>query len=209
VKVRVNLKNTDRRLKPAMYASASIQVRIRADGSPEPTGLEGKYVCPMHPEFIRDKPGKCEICEMTLERIPDAKPVQLPAEGDGTKPAKKTEPPPPGKVLAIRSSAVLDTGRRQVAYRLNDDGAYELVVLKLGPRASGKDDAGREAIFYPVLSGLRAGEYVVVRGGFLLDSQRQIEGMPSLLFPNGQAGAALHSGHAGHGTPAKGSSPKR
>jgi hypothetical protein len=30
---------------------------------------------------------------------------------------------------------------------------------------------------------------VVVRGGFLLDSQRQIEGMPSLLFPDGQPGA--------------------
>lgn len=26
-----------------------------------------KYVCPMHPEVIRDKPGKCPICGMNLQ----------------------------------------------------------------------------------------------------------------------------------------------
>lgn len=208
VKVRANLKNPDRRLKPAMYASASIQVRMRPDGTPEPTGFEGKYFCPMHPEVVREKPGKCDICEMTLERVPDLKPVKVKEDAhaghdhavpDKKDAAKEAEPPPKGKVLAIRSSAVLDTGRRQVAYRLNDDGAYELVELTLGPRAVGKDDSGRPGVYYPVLSGLKAGEFVVVRGGFLLDSQRQIEGMPSLLFPGGQSGAGLHSGHAGHG----------
>jgi membrane fusion protein, copper/silver efflux system len=204
VKVRVNLKNAERRLKPGMYASASLEVRIRPDGTPEPTGLEGKYMCPMHPEFIRDDPGKCDICEMTLERIPEAPPVSKDlhahhehAKGQGKPQAKDAKPPPKGKVLAIRASSVLDTGRRQVTYRLNDDGAYEVVELKLGPRAVGKDDAGRQAIYYPVLSGLKAGDYVVTRGGFLLDSQRQIEGMPSLLFPGGQKGADLHGEHAG------------
>jgi Cu(I)/Ag(I) efflux system membrane fusion protein len=201
VKVRVNLKNADRKLKPGMYASASIQVRIRPDGTPEPTGFEGKYVCPMHPEFVRDNPGKCDICEMTLERIPDLKPVKKEAHAYHDH-AKAAKPPPNGQVLAIRASSVLDTGRRQVTYRLKDDGAYELVELRLGPRATGKDDASRSAIYYPVLSGLKEGEYVVTRGGFLLDSQRQIEGMPSLLFPGGQKGADLHGEHvrptAGH-----------
>jgi Cu(I)/Ag(I) efflux system membrane fusion protein len=203
VKVRVNLKNADHRLKPMMYASASILVRVRADGTPEPTGFEGKYVCPMHPEVVREKPGKCDICEMTLERVPDLKPVKAvddPHAGHdhsdaGKKGKQKVEPPPKGRVLAIRSSAVLDTGRRQVAYRFNDDNAYEMVELALGPRATGKDDAGRTGVYYPVLSGLRPGDFVVTRGGFLLDSQRQIEGMPSLLFPAGQTGAGLHSGH--------------
>jgi membrane fusion protein, copper/silver efflux system len=200
VKVRVNLKNADRRLKPGMYASASLQVRIRPDGTPEPTGLEGKYMCPMHPEFVRDNPGKCDICEMTLERIPDLAPVSkdVHAHHEHAKgSAKSTKPAPKGKVLAIRASSVLDTGRRQITYRLNDDGAYELVELKLGPRAMGKDDAGRGTIYYPVLSGLQEGDYVVTRGGFLLDSQRQIEGMPSLLFPGGQKGANLHGEHVG------------
>jgi Cu(I)/Ag(I) efflux system membrane fusion protein len=195
VKVRVNLKNPERRLKPAMYASASIQVRILPDGTPEPTGFEGKYVCPMHPEVVRDKPGDCSICEMPLERVPERRPAKSDRGHDHA--AKPGQTPPTGKVLAIRSSAVLDTGRRQVAYRLNDDGAFELVELTLGPRATGKDDAGRPGSYYPVLSGLKVGEFVVVRGGFLLDSQRQIEGMPSLLFPGGQSGANLHGGHGG------------
>jgi Cu(I)/Ag(I) efflux system membrane fusion protein len=182
VKVRVNLKNPDRKLKPAMYASASIRVRLRPDGTPEPTGFEGKYVCPMHPEVVGEGPGDCRICDMPLERVPDLKPV-TPSWDRDHPPAK--EPPPKGKVLAVRASAVLDTGRRQVAYRLNDDGAFELVELTLGPRAVGQDDAGRQASYYPVLSGLKAGDFVVVRGGFLLDSQRQIEGMPSLLNPGG------------------------
>lgn len=208
VKVRVNLKNSDRRLKPAMYASASIQVRVQPDGTPEPTGFEGKYVCPMHPEVVREKPGDCNICDMPLERVPELKSFQfkkdLHAGHDHASQSKKMEnhkedPPPKGTVLAIRSSAVLDTGRRQVAYRINDDGVYELVELVLGPRSTGKDDAGRPGVYYPVLSGLKAGQFVVMRGGFLLDSQRQIEGMPSLLFPAGQSGAGLHSGHAGHG----------
>ncbi len=200
VKARVNLKNPDRKLKPAMYASALIRVRLRPDGTPEPTGLEGKYICPMHPEVVRDKMGRCPVCEMQLERVPAAKqPVAKEHEGSECPeheghldkgPAKK-----PGQVLAIRTSAVLDTGRRKVAYRLKDDRAYELVELRLGPRAEGKDDSGQVTSYFPVLKGLKAGDRVVVRGGFLLDSQQQISGMPSLLFPQGQSGADLHSGH--------------
>jgi Cu(I)/Ag(I) efflux system membrane fusion protein len=195
VKVRVNLKNPDRKLRPAMYASASIKVHIRSDGTPEPTGFEGKYVCPMHPEIVGEKAGICDICEMPLELIPKLKPVQSDPHAGHARPM---EPPPKGKVLAIRSTAVLDTGRRQVAYRLNDDGAYEMVDLKLGPRSLGKDDTGRQTIYYPVLSGINPGEFVVIRGGFLLDSQQQIGGMPSLLFPAGQAGASQPHKHGEH-----------
>lgn len=180
VKVRVNLKNTERKLKPAMYSTASIRVRLRPDGTPEPTGLEGKYFSPMHPEVIRAEPGDCPICGMRLERIPGV-------------PAAAREKP--GQVLSVPVSAVLDTGRRKVAYRPRADGAYELIELTLGPKAEGQDAAGRTAAYYPVLSGLKEGDRVVSRGGFLLDSQRQIEGMPSLLFPHGQSGINLHSGH--------------
>ena len=102
-------------------------------------------------------------------------------------------------VLAIPVSAVLDTGRRRIAYRLTAEGAYELVELKLGPRAHASDESGRRREFFVVLDGIHEGDQVVSQSGFLLDSQRQIEGMPSLLYPEGQAGAALHSGHGGHG----------
>lgn len=194
VKVRVNLKNPDRKLKPAMYASALIRARLRADGTPEPTGLEGKYICPMHPEVIQDKPGRCPVCGMPLERIPDLRPAR-PTGHEGHDHHDQAAQAKPGQVLAIRATAVLSTGRRNVTYRKRPDGAYELAELQLGPRAEGKDDAGQVTGYFPVLKGLNPGDQVVVRGGFLLDSQRQIEGMPSLLYPEGQSAASLHSGH--------------
>ncbi|MEX1096946.1 MAG: efflux RND transporter periplasmic adaptor subunit [Planctomycetales bacterium] len=193
VKVRVNLKNPGYLLKPAMYASATIHVRLQPDGTPQPTGLEGKYICPMHPEVVRDAAGRCDICEMPLEQVPALFPTHpvIPPEGAAEK-ADET-----GPALAIRKSAVLDTGRRQIAYRKRPDGAYELVELKIGPLAEGQDDAGQIAQYYPVLAGLKAGDEVVVQGGFLLDSQRQIEGMPSLLYSEGRSAAGLHAGHGG------------
>ena len=33
----------------------ALDVKLLADGSPEPTGLEGKFFCPMHPEIVRDE----------------------------------------------------------------------------------------------------------------------------------------------------------
>lgn len=203
VKVRVNLANPVGKLKPAMYASVSIRVGLRTDGSPGPTGLEGKYVSPMHPEIVRDRPGPCPVCGMPLVRIPDA-PAAKPEQGKKDHAGHDShngvgEPGP--RVLAVPASAVLDTGTRKVAYRRTKSGYYQLVELKLGPRAEAEDAQGRAAGYYPVLAGLERGDKVVVQGGFLLDSERQIEGRPSLLYPEGQSGASLHSGH-GAGAPA-------
>ena len=255
VRVRVNLPNADRRLKPGMYASASIHVRLNADGSAAPTGLEGKFVCPMHPEVIQDQPGLCTICEMELKLVPrhgplaHVDPPQNGREADGDhsvhsgtpdqtdnsdhtdhkehepestqetpaaaepRPADDTHADESTKAanawpLAIRASAVLDTGRRKITYRRRADGAYELVELTVGPRAVGIDDVGQATMYYVVLGGLQENDEVVVRAGFLLDSQRQIEGMPSLFFPKGAAPPAGHAGHgehAGHAPAAGGS----
>jgi Cu(I)/Ag(I) efflux system membrane fusion protein len=224
VKVRVNLPNPDRRLKPGMYASATIRVRLNADGSASPTGLEGKFACPMHPEVIQDQPGKCSICQMELKQIPkrgpfayvgqtadhsahaghEGHPQPEPSDRPATSPSQVPTPEvqldqlPTALPLAIRASAVLDTGRRRIAYRKQADGAFELVPLTVGPRAVGTDEQGQAGIYYTVLDGLSEKDEVVVRAGFLLDSQRQIEGMPSLFFPAGAAPAAGHAGHGGH-----------
>ncbi|MFO0842300.1 MAG: efflux RND transporter periplasmic adaptor subunit [Gemmataceae bacterium] len=194
VKVRVNLANPRGKLKPAMYASVAVRVALRPDGTPGPTGLEGKYVSPMHPEVVRDKPGPCPVCGMPLVLIPGR--PESSASGHDGHAGHDHEPQTAGKVLAVPAGAVLDTGRRKVAYRRLVCGHYELVELKLGPRAEGKDDAGRTVSYYPVLEGVEPGDKVVVHGAFLLDSERQIEGRPSLLYPEGQSGADLHSGHA-------------
>lgn len=194
VKVRVNLPNPEHRLKPAMYATAVIHVPLRADGTPAPTGLEGKFICPMHPEVVEATPGKCPICEMALEKIPELQPVVDIQEG-------KNQKSDDGQVLAVRKSAVLDTGRRQIVYRRAENGSFELVEVTLGPLAESTTGNGVNVLYYPVLSGLNAGDEVVVRGGFLLDSQRQLEGMPSLLYEEGRSAASLHAGHGGHAQP--------
>lgn len=205
VKVRVNLKNPDHRLKAAMYASATIHVRLRPDGTPQPTGLEGKFICPMHPEVVQDAVGRCPVCGMTLEKVPDLFPTRPAAPTERhAEPPDAAASPASGGVLAVRKSSVLDTGRRQIVYRRTADGAYELVDVRLGPLAEAKDDGGKTTLFYPVLSGLQAGDSVVVQGGFLLDSQRQLEGMPSLLYAEGRSAANLH---AGHGDMSPGSAP--
>ena len=169
VRIRVILKNADRKLRPGMFAQAVIRVPIMPDGTPAPTGLEGKFACPMHPYVVSDTQVPCRVCEMALEKIPG-------------EPMNMDQPP---LVLAVPADAVLTTGRRQLVYVVRGDGLYQLMEPHLGPRAGD---------YYPVLHGLAAGDEVVNRGNFLLDSQFQISGKPSLLYPQGMVGG----GRAGH-----------
>lgn len=181
VRVRVIVENQDLRLKPGMYAQALVRVPIMPGGRLAPTGLEGKYVCPMHPYEISDRPGNCRECGMPLELVPKG-----PEAPDGANALEVAGSAPPSagastsaKVLAVPADAVLTTGQRQLVYVEEEPGKYQLVEPKLGPRAGD---------YYPVLSGLDAGDRVVVRGNFLLDSQYQITGRASLLYPGGSTG---------------------
>jgi membrane fusion protein, copper/silver efflux system len=162
VRVRVNLPNPEGRLKPGMFASATIRAVLDARGRAAPSPLAGQWVCPMHPDVAAREPGACPLCGMDLQKVPDAG-----AEG-----------PAPGaaQLLAVPVTAVLDSGLRQIVWVEREPGRYVAAPVRLGPR-SGE--------FYPVLEGLSDGERVVVHGSFLLDSQAQIEGRPSLLFPDG------------------------
>jgi Cu(I)/Ag(I) efflux system membrane fusion protein len=183
VRVRVILKNDAAKLKPGMFAQALIQVAVMPDGSPAPTGLEGKFACPMHPYVVQDHEGECRVCLMALEQIP------------GT-PMPAGEPP---QVLSVPAEAVLTTGRRRLVYVAHEDGTYQLVEPQLGSRAGD---------FFPVLGGLEEGDRVVSRGNFLLDSQFQISGKPSLFYPEGMTGGGHAHGAASPGAPAA-QDPKR
>lgn len=134
--------------------------------------------------------------------------VDNPAGPDGVRPLRIgqrvdafIEPPVgDGPTLALPKSAVLRTGERAVAYllfdtagggkdyrldpeRLPDPVHYEMVEIEVGEPARGP--GGGE--YYPVLpgSGIEVGFTVVTRGNLLLDSQAQLSGKPSLLFPQG------------------------
>jgi len=161
VKVRVNVENADLRLRPGMFVRGVVRVRLGAEGKVLGNELAGKWVCPMHPEVVRDSNVKCDQCGMDL----------VPAEELGY--ADKT--PPGEKTLAVPTSAVLLTGQRAVVYvEANQDGkpVYEGRVVALGPRAGD---------WYVVLAGLKEGERVVTRGALAIDSALQIQARPSMM----------------------------
>ena len=173
IKVLVNIANKDKRLKPGMFVSATIRAGLLANGELALTGVEGKWTCLMHPQVLEAEAGPCPVCKMALTQIP---------------PAATTPKPEDELVLAVPTTAVLDSGIRKIAYVERAPGEYVPVELKLGSRAGD---------FYPVLGGLKEGDRVAVRGNFLLDSQFQISGLPSLFYEHGQAGAPTHR----HGEP--------
>jgi hypothetical protein len=266
----VHIKNSDHALKPGMYVSAVIKAALGPDGTAAPTGVEGKFTCPMHPQVLQDAAGKCLICEMPLEQIPqgtgsahahgehsqtpqigfmcpmfcegdkvypqegqcpvcemDLLPLDSPlikdkrpsasqqatsqpvpsyicpmrCEGEKTysEPGRcpvcnmKLEPVPQvmaDGLLAVPVTAVLDSGTRTIAYVEVSRGLFEPREVTVGPRAGD---------FYPVLRGLREGERVVARGGFLIDSQFQITGHSSLFYPGGLHASMGHQ-HGGSGS---------
>jgi Cu(I)/Ag(I) efflux system membrane fusion protein len=167
VKVRVNVNNTDGRLKPGMFVKASVRARIASSGRVMSTDLAGKWICPMHPEIIKDTASTCDICMMPL-----VKTESLGYASDDTRPAEKP--------LVIPVSAALITGKRAVVYvklRGKDKPTFEGRTIDLGPRAGD---------YYLVKDGLKEGELVVVNGNFKIDSALQILAKPSMMNPQSQ-----------------------
>ncbi len=104
--------------------------------------------------------------------------------------APRTDGPPP---LVIPASAALITGERAVVYVQVPDTekpTFEGRVVVLGPRVGDE---------YIVLSGLEAGEIVVTKGNFKIDSALQIEAKPSMMNPDGGGPIPGHN-HGSHGT---------
>ena len=186
VGVRVNLPNPGGRLRPGMFAHATLHSQLGPDGMRATSPLAGRWVCPMHPDINSDAPGTCSVCGMDLRQVEGA----ADEAGAGGAAAAGAQGEAAARLLAVPVSAVLDTGQRRLVYVEEQPGHYVARPVALGPRAGE---------LYPVLSGLAEGELVVVHGAFLLDSQAQIEGRPSLLFPRGLvAGASAHAGHGEH-----------
>lgn len=41
----------------------------QSESTPAPQAKAGQYTCPMHPEVVSDKPGKCPKCGMALVKV--------------------------------------------------------------------------------------------------------------------------------------------
>jgi membrane fusion protein, copper/silver efflux system len=110
--------------------------------------------------------------------------------------ADPAEPASFGTFRLVPKTAVLSTGVRHVAWRVAErqrDGRlrFELAPLALGPRL--EDEAGHD--LYIVRAGLEPGDEVATQGVFLIDSQAQLAGTSSLLFPTGAVGTAPAQPH--------------
>ena len=119
-------------------------------------------------------PGNCPVCNMRLELV--APPASV---GPG--------------LLAVPATAVLDSGMRRLVYVEKSRGLFEPREVVLGPRTGA---------YFAVLEGLADGDYVVTRGGFLIDSQFQITGHPSLFYPGGLMGGSPGHQHGESASPA-------
>jgi Cu(I)/Ag(I) efflux system membrane fusion protein len=100
-----------------------------------------------------------------------------------------------GQFTLVPKTAVLSTGVRNVAWKVaarSRDGRvrFELAPLALGPRL--EDEYGND--LYVVRTGLAPGDEVATQGAFLIDSQAQLAGTPSLIYPLGAT--APGPGHA-------------
>jgi len=160
IKVRLNVDNTDGRLKPDMFVRAVVDAPMTAQGQLVDAELAGLFMCPMHPEMSSEEQQPCKYCGMDLVTTEDlgfrrAEPAELP--------------------LVIPATAPLITGKRAVVYvRLPGTEKPTFVgrQITLGPRAGDS---------YVVRSGLAVGEEVVVSGAFKIDSELQLRGRPSMM----------------------------
>ncbi len=183
VKVRVNVENEAGLLKPDMFVRAIVRSRITSGGPVMDASLVGKWLSPMHPEIVKDGPGKCDICGMDL----------VPAEELGYVVARNATQDAP---LVVPVSATLMTGTRAIVYvELPDteEPTYEGREVVLGPRAGDE---------YIVRHGLKEGELVVAEGNFKIDSALQIQAKPSMMNPSGgqSSGGHDHGGSSGKKT---------
>ncbi len=164
VKVRVNVENPDGRLKPEMFVRAVAHSEVAAGGRVVDAELAGKWMCPMHPEIVKDQADDCDRCGMPLVRTESLGYVSVEAGS--------TEMP-----LVIPASGPLITGKRALVYIEvpGEPGTYEGREILLGPRVGNQ---------YIVFDGLTEGERVVVHGNFKIDSAVQIMAKPSMMNPD-------------------------
>jgi Cu(I)/Ag(I) efflux system membrane fusion protein len=160
VGVRVEFTNDQGNLRPGDYAEATITIPIGPQGEVYDENLAGKWISPMHPQIITNQPGQCPICGMNL--------VPTTRYGFSATPVHQVA------AVTIPRSSLLLAGEHSVVYVETEPGRFELRDVTLGPFL--KDQV-------VVLKGVEPGEQVATSGNFLIDSQMQLAGKPSLIDP--------------------------
>jgi RND family efflux transporter MFP subunit len=175
--------------------AASLAVTVASRAFPDEP-FEGKlsFIHPHVDEATRTVTIRCEVANpghkllpgttvtMTLHVPPEAlESLVRAAAGD----PERQEKLQAGLVLAVPESAVIDTGSQHVVYRESQPNVFDGVQVELGPRMTGPDGG----TFYPLLSGLTAGERVVAAGSFLIDAETRLNPAAGSIYFGGSGGS--------------------
>jgi hypothetical protein len=159
--------------------------------SPPPLGdgsVRSVFFCAEHPEALTTAAGKCPIGKNDLEprtltdnqrvdwwcpmhpRVTSSAAGAECGECNGMKLAPRVVTyAPPGEVLVVPESAVIDTGAQKVVYVERSPGMFDGVEVALGSRCGD---------FFPVIRGIEPGQRVATVGSFLIDAETRLN--PSL-----------------------------
>ncbi len=160
--VRVALPNVEGLLKVGDFATAFL--RIPAAAGPQlrryDQQLANKWISPRFPNQIFDQPGKCPISNLDL--------VHATQFGFADQPQEQTQS------VSVPRSAVLMAGKNSVVYVETEPGRFEIRRVVLGHQSGGQ---------IAIHDGINPGEKIAIKGNFLIDSQMQLAGNPSLINP--------------------------
>jgi Cu(I)/Ag(I) efflux system membrane fusion protein len=90
-----------------------------------------------------------------------------------------------GRVLAVPAGSVIDTGEQKIVYRQTAPGQFDGVRVTLGPKMTDADGV----LFFPLLSGLSAGDQIVTSGSFLVDAETRLNPAAGSIYFGGSSGA--------------------
>lgn len=161
VRVRVEILNPDRRLRPGDYATAKIALPTTHSRQIYDPELAGKWISPRHPQVVCSEPGRCPLSGKDLVSTREYGYAATASGGDNA--------------LVVPRNAVLMAGGQSVVYVETKPGRFEIRRVTLGPLSE------TEAVVH---QGVDEGEKVVSSGNFLIDSQMQLAGNPSIIDPS-------------------------
>lgn len=160
VGVRVVMLNEQGLLRPGDYATARIHSPAIASQQVYDPDLAGQWISPRHPQIVQSEPGPCPLCGIPL--------VPATEYGYAAEPIDETLP------LVIPRNALLRVGNTSVVFVEVEAGKFETRSIVIGP-------VTEEHVV--VVEGLKLDELVATNGNFLIDSQMQLAGKPSLMDP--------------------------
>lgn len=164
VNIRVVLNNGEGLLRIGDYASAVISVPIIRTADEKPLvydpELANKWISPRHPHIIANQPGQCPLCGDDL----------VVASSLGF----TDQPQTAAVATVVPRNAVLMAANHSVVYVEEEPGRFAIRRVITG------STVGSDVV---IERGLTEGEKGATGGNFLLDSQMQLAGNPSLIDP--------------------------